>query len=152
MQRHLLRLSILTIMGLAGCQPGIDAPVVPKSEVCEDRSTITVGSLSNEGVHALKDSLGKLTFPAPAGTAKGLLTEKLTPVPVQVGDSGTGSRHTSGAIEDYWLNNEAVLRVSTFYFTPDKSRALEEWAVILAPQELDDYNRGFCDSKPKKGS
>ena len=139
---------------LTGCQPDISsAPIIPQSEVCEDRSTITVGDLPQDKIEALKASLQQTTFPAPQGTIARLLDSKLKPVPVHdAAIPDNPSRHTSGELVDFWLNDSAVLRVSTYYFAADKSRALEEWAVVLSPRELDTYHRGFCDTKPAKGS
>jgi hypothetical protein len=151
--QHFLYLCVpFFALGLGGCLPPESASIVtPQSEVCADRTTITVGDMTNEQVSAIRASLANIKFPSPDGTVERLLDPKVKPVPVEDPTAdNTQSRHTSGKIEDFWLNESTVLRVSTFYFTADKSKALQEWAVLLAPEELDSYHRGFCDRKPAK--
>lgn len=71
-----------------------------------------------------------------------LLPRMIDPYPILFRDEQTTENDIGpmgGNICEYWLNNDAILRVATAYYSPHDSKVL--WAVLLTKEERPYFKR-----------
>lgn len=103
-----------------------------------------VGKLTDDEVTVVRAKLSQTKFPAPAFTVAKMLPSPLEPfgrIFVDGKDFLRGAVNVGsyepigGNVSDYWLNQNAVVRVGTVYYTNGKDHfEREEWYELMTPK------------------
>lgn len=133
----MLRLVLLLLaLGLTACEK-------KKAEAYGPGWPSTVvGTLAQKDVEIVASKIGKLHFPARKEDLMAFFPPELTPDNVAIYEimlhKADEAGRNGGRIEDYWLNQNYVVRVGIAYY---EEGIKVEWAVVLKAKELATYKR-----------